>query len=474
MEGILRKTKIIATLGPATETAEDIRELLEAGASVLRLNMTHAKADWVREVAQAVRSVSEEAGIPAALLMDLTGPSIRTGELKEPIDLEPGDGMEITLGDATPAMACSTSVNYAGLGGDLAVGDLVLVDNGVIHLKVKAKDAERVTCEVIAGGELGSRRHINLPGIRVSLPGLSEKDLKDIELAGEVGVDFVAMSFVRDAAHLEELRGLLEKAGSHAEIIAKIEDQEAVKHLDQIVMASDGVMVARGDLGIEVHMEEMPIVQRIIVKRCHALGKKVIVATHLLESMIENPVPTRAEVTDVANAVYEQADALMLSGETSIGAHASACVRALDTIARRIEASGGAGYSEAARLDTRKKKTVRSAVALANSIANSSIVVFTDRGVLGNYVASMRPEKAPIFAFTGEETVYRHLLMNRGVEPFVMGISEARAVLVEQAAAVLRERGLVEAGDPLVVLIDVLEDEEKEKGAVDSIHLQTA
>ncbi|MEM8953119.1 MAG: pyruvate kinase [Verrucomicrobiota bacterium] len=468
---MIRKTKIIATLGPATESVERVCELLEAGAGIVRMNMTHARADWVRDVVGRVREASLLVNRPVAILMDLTGPSIRTGKLDEPIDLEPGDQIEITLGDASSTMHRSTSVNYPGLGEDLSVGDMVLVDNGVIHLKVQSKDEERLLCEVMAGGQLGSRRHINLPGIRVSLPALSEKDFLDIKLAGEVGVDFVAMSFVRDAAHIEELRGLLESEDCHAEIIAKIEDQEAVKNLDQIVIASDAVMVARGDLGIEVHMEEMPIVQRIIVKRCHALGKKVIVATHLLESMIDNPVPTRAEVTDVANAVFEQADALMLSGETSIGAHPGACVRALDKIARRIETSGGAGYSEAARLDTRKKKSVRSAVSLAESITNSSIVVFTDRGVLGNYVAIMRPERAPIFAFTADEKVYRKLLMNRAVEPFLMEISEPRALLVEKATAILRETQMVEAGDPIVVLIDVLA--ERDQGAVDSIHLQT-
>jgi pyruvate kinase len=469
---MIRKTKIIATLGPATERAAEIRELLEAGANVFRFNMTHAKADWVREVIGESRNQSESVGRPVALLMDLMGPSIRTGGLEKSIDLKSGDRVEITMGEAEAVEAYSTSVNYPGLADDLSLGDTVLVDNGVIHLKVVAKDSDRVTCEVLSGGELGSRRHINLPGVRVNLPALSEKDLLDIELAGELGVDYVAMSFVRDAAHIEELRGLLADAGSNAEIVAKIEDQQAMKNLDQIVRASDGIMVARGDLGIEVHMEELPIVQRVIVKRCHALGKKVIVATHLLESMIENPVPTRAEVTDVANAVFEQADALMLSGETSVGAHAAKCVRALDSIARRIERSGGAGYAEDARLETRKKKSVKSAVALANSIVGSSIVVFTDRGVLGNYVANMRPERAPIFAFTEDEGVYRKLLLNRAVEPFLMDLSDNRAALVVRATKILKEKELVEDGSPIVVLIDVLAEEGQ--GAVDSIHLQSA
>jgi pyruvate kinase len=471
-DAMIRKTKIITTLGPATATAEKIRELLEAGANVFRFNMTHAKPDWVREVVATAREQSALTGCPVALLMDLMGPSIRTGALENSIDLKTGDRMEITMGEAEPLEAYSTSVNYPGLADDLSVGDTVLVDNGVIQLKVMAKDAARVTCEVLAGGELGSRRHINLPGVRVNLPALSEKDVLDIEIAGEIGVDFVAMSFVRDAAHVEELRRLLGEAGCRAEVIAKIEDQQAMKNLDQILKASDGIMVARGDLGIEVHIEELPIVQRVIVKRCHALGKKVIVATHLLESMIENPLPTRAEVTDVANAVFEQADALMLSGETSVGAHPVRCVDMLDSIARRIERSGGAGYADDARLDTRKKKSVKSAVALANSIVESSIVVFTDRGVLGNYVANMRPERAPIFAFTEDESVWRKLLLNRAVVPFLMDLSDDRAALVARATKLLKEKELVEEGAPIVVLIDVLAEEGR--GGVDSIHLQTA
>ncbi|MCB1089729.1 MAG: pyruvate kinase, partial [Verrucomicrobiae bacterium] len=234
------------------------------------------------------------------------------------------------------------------------------VDNGVLHFRIVRKAPGRLVGEALTEGQMGSRRHINLPGVRVNLPSLTDKDREDIALAAAIDADYVAISFVRDAGHVGDLRKALEAQGSPARIVSKIEDQEAMRHLREIVEASDAVMVARGDLGIEVHIEELPVVQRTILEECARVGRKVIVATHMLESMIENPVPTRAEVTDVANAVYEQADAIMLSGETSVGHYPVKCVEIMDRIARRMERERGARFCEAIELTTEKQHTVRS------------------------------------------------------------------------------------------------------------------
>ena len=315
----VRKTKIICTLGPATEKTVTLRQMMREGADVFRLNMSHAEHPWVREIVPRIRKIAAEVQRPVAILLDTQGPAIRTGQLKTNLKLKPGDILEFTVRGAKSEEEYSVDVNYDGLINDISVGDTVLVDNGVMRLLVLEKKKNRIRCKVLTRGTLGSRRHINLPGVRVNLPPLTQKDLADVALGTELGVDFVALSFARETSDLEELRSVVKKLGSAAQIIAKIEDQSAVRQIDDMIDAADAVMIARGDLGIEIPMEELPIIQRRIVKRCLRMGKPVIVATHMLESMIENPVPTRAEITDVANAVFEQADAIMLSGETSTG-----------------------------------------------------------------------------------------------------------------------------------------------------------
>lgn len=451
-----RKTKIIATLGPATGRAETIRPLLEAGASVFRFNMSHAAPDWVREVVSIVRAEASALGIPVAILIDLQGPSIRTGDLASKLVLTRGDRVEFRDAALAPAEPVSVTTNYADLHRDLSVGDTLLVDNGEIHFRVVAIEVGRVLCETLTEGEMGSRRHINLPGVRVNLPPLTEKDESDILLAAAVVADFVAISFVRDAAHITLLREKLGSLGSQASVVAKIEDQEAVKHLAGIVAASDAVMVARGDLGIEVHLEELPVVQRAILKECARIGRRVIVATHLLESMVENPVPTRAEVTDVANAVYEQADALMLSGETSVGRHPTQCVETLDRIARRMERESGAGYHRDLEQRTEKEFAVRSAVVLANSLERASLVIFTARGVLAGHAANLRPDKATIFAFSPDEGVVRSLVLSRAVVPIRMDLAADFEETVRLAFERLRRDGRLAAGDPVVIVSDIL------------------
>jgi pyruvate kinase len=451
----MRKTKIICTLGPASEKPETLRNLMQEGADVFRLNMSHAQHDWVRTIVPLIRAIAEELGRAVAILLDTQGPAIRTGDLKTELHLKPGDILEFTVRGAKSEEAYSVDVNYDGLINDIQEGDTLLVDNGVIQLLVLEKQHNRIRCRVITPGTLGSRRHINIPGVRVNLPPLTKKDLDDIALGSELGVDFVALSFARQGSDIEELRRVLEQQKSSAQIMAKIEDQSAVKLIHEMVEAADSIMVARGDLGIECPIEELPIIQRKIVKLCARLGKPVVVATHMLESMIHNPIPTRAEVTDVANAVFEQADALMLSGETTIGLYPVECVRILNRVALRIERSGGAGYAKSAVLEDARQKTVASAVVLANSLPRAKIIVFTRHGTMARNTSNLRPEHSTIFAFTPSEEVQRQLALNWGTCPIRIQFSDDPNATIDAAEKSLRDHGLTSAGDNLVIISDI-------------------
>ena len=390
--------------------------------------------------------------------------------MKTPLELKKGDVLEFTVRHAKKTQKKSVAVNYDKFANDVSVGDTILVDNGLIKLTVIEKKKNRVLCKVITPSTLGSRRHINLPGVHVSLPALTKKDIADVTLGAQLGVDFVALSFVREAGDLTELRDLLTRKKSKAQVLAKIEDQAAVESIDDIIKIADLVMVARGDLGIEVPMEELPIIQRRIVKSCIKLGKPVVVATHLLESMITNRIPTRAEITDVANAVFEQADAIMLSGETTVGQYPVECVEVLNRVATRIERSGGAGYAEAAILEDARQKTVASAVVLANSLARSKIIVFTRHGRMARNTSNLRPERAIIFAFTPSEEVRRQLSICWGICPVRIEFSDDPNVTIETAQRYLSDQKLTTAGDNLVVISDV----RARDALVDCVQLRTA
>jgi pyruvate kinase len=328
-------------------------------------------------------------------------------------------------------------------------------------MRVLEKFENRIRCEVLTDGVLGSRRHINLPGVRVNLPALTEKDLEDVALGCELGVDFISLSFCRGAEDIALLKKTIREHGSGARAIAKIEHQLAVNNIDAIIEESEGIMVARGDLGIECPMEELPIIQRKIVKKCLRVDRPVIVATHMLESMISNPIPTRAEVTDVANAAFEQADAVMLSGESTVGKYPVQCVRTLDTITRRIERSGGAGYAQEALLPDDRSKTIHSAVVLANSLARSKIVVFTRAGFMARFTSNLRPHTAPIYAFAPTVEVCRQLKQLWGVHPLLLALDKDPERTVEAAEVELIRRKLAEPGDRLVIVSDLLAGEER-------------
>jgi pyruvate kinase len=464
----MRKTKIICTLGPATEKTEVLRQLIQKGSDVFRLNMSHATHEWVRNIVPRIRMLAQKAGRPIALLLDTQGPAIRTGDLTTSLHLKPGDILEFTVRGAKSKERYSVDVNYPGFAEDVRIGNIILVDNGLIKLLVLDKGKNRVRCKVLTRAILGSRRHINLPGVHVNLPSLTSKDLADISLGVEMGADFFGLSFVREKSDIEQLRKLLLKKKSKAQIVAKIEDQLAVRSIDNMIESADAIMVARGDLGIECPMEELPIIQRRIVKSCLRLGKPVVIATQLLESMITNPLPTRAEITDVANAVFEQADALMLSGETTIGRYPVECVEVLHRVAMRIERSGGAGYAENAFLENIRQKMVASAVTLANSLQDSKLVVFTVLGRMARYASNLRPQRAPIFAFTPSEEVYRQLALYWGTFPACIEFAGGPDRTMAAAEKFLRKNKWAGPGDRLVIVSDV----RMGRALVDSVQLR--
>ena len=406
-------------------------------------------------------------------MMDVKGPEIRTGKVERPISLAVGDRIEFHIEGAEPTGDLpSVSVNYPGLPGDLEVGNIVLVDSGLIRMKVFEKGPLRVRLEVLTPGELGSKRHINLPGVQVNLPALTEKDEADLRAGVESGIDFVALSFVRQAEDIHTLRALLDELGSKARIIAKIEDQAGVRNMHAIVRASDGVMVARGDLGIEIDYYKLPLVQTELVHACQADGKPVIIATHLLESMITSPMPTRAEISDVSNAIREQADAIMLSGETTVGAYPLESVQVLKNIIQSIEPSVAIGLNERIVLKEPKAMMLRSAAVLAHELekngGKSGIVVFTRSGFLAYVLGALRPRGIPIYAFTDVDHIFRQLLLPWGVEPFLMEFSDDPEKTILAALTYLKRREWATKGDWLVVITNALADDK----VIDTLQLR--
>ncbi len=430
-----------------------IGKLIDAGVNIFRLNMSHAPHDWVRRVYTAIRQESARRNRHIGILMDTQGPAIRTGDLGVPLDLQPGQKFTLTVRGERDLEQHSVDVNYENFINDISVGDVVLIDNGTIEMKVLAKNGNKVECEVLTEGKLGSRRHINLPGVKVSLPALTAKDIKDVKLGLELNVDFIALSFVREARDLLQLRELFPEDKPHPLVIAKIEDQQAIKNLDSIVQEADGIMVARGDLGIEIPYEELPIVQRRIVKTCLRVGRPVIVATHMLESMIESPMPTRAEVTDVANAVFEEADAIMLSGETTVGKYPVKCIEVFDRIASRIERSGSAQFHDLAELTTAREKLVKSAVVMANELKAAALIAITRHGHMARYAAWMRPRYSPILAICDNEKSANELTLSWGVQSAVMEFDLIEPQnTVENALKMLTQKKLLAPGNTVVII----------------------
>jgi pyruvate kinase len=466
-----RRTKIIFTLGPATESEEMLEKLITAGVDIARLNMAHGKHEWCRAVIRRIRAVSAKVGREIGIMMDIKGPEIRTGDLESPIELKVGETFDFTVkpGDREGGEEIrSVNVNYRDLVNDIKVGDIVLVDSGLMRFEVLEKDQARIRCKVLIPGQLTSRRHINLPGVKVNLPSFTEKDRLDTLMGIEEGIDFVALSFVREGKDIEHLREFLRANRSRAKIIAKIEDQQAISNLDEIVRATDVLMVARGDLGIECPFEELPSIQRRAVKTCFDHGRAVIIATHMLESMIAQPMPTRAEISDVANAVHERADCVMLSGETTVGKYPMDCVRILEKVARRVESEEPVVNLAPPFLVGDKFKLLAAAVHLANEMPGITILTFTRQGFMAQGLAAMRPCLAPIYAMTNSVETLREMRILRAVDPYMLTFDSDPNDTIERAITFLVRAGRLQIGDRLIVVTDLLSHDR----LVDSIQLR--
>jgi len=447
----MRKAKIICTLGPATDTAETIEALVRAGMDVARLNFSHGThADHERRL-RWVREASERVGKPVAVLLDLQGPKIRTGKMMDDrIVLHEGAEVSITTEDVlgTPERFSTT---YQGLPTDVHVGDEILLADGRLKLVVtrKVKKTE-IRCRVVVGGELGSNKGINLPGTRVSAPSLTEKDLADLHFGLSIGIDYVALSFVRTAEDVLEIKRIV---GDAVPVIAKIEKPQAVANIDAIAEIADGVMVARGDLGVELPLERVPLIQKMLIERTNSVGKIAIVATEMLESMVQAPRPTRAEVSDVANAILDGADAVMLSAETASGAYPVEAVKTMAAIISDVERSQR--YRELkphnlARSDSFASAVARACCAAAEQLGLNSIVACTQTGRSARLIAEHRPE-ARIFGLTPLKESYRRMALYWGVIPLMCPTYETPEEMLQIVSDVLVREGWARKGDAVVI-----------------------
>ncbi|NRA41465.1 MAG: pyruvate kinase [Pseudomonadales bacterium] len=464
----MRKTKIICTIGPASDSIEKLQQLNAKGMNIARLNMSHGDHQSHAAIIQKIRQLNQQLAFPIAILMDTQGPEIRTGQLAEDLQLHPGDEITVSVRGGSDVEESSLQIDYEDLVDQVAEGDRITVDNGLINLEVLKKNSRELSCRVIDGGIIKSKRHVNLPGIRVNLPAITEKDKRDIQFAIEHELDFIALSFVRSAEDVKALREILERKNAEMKIIAKIEDQEGVRNLSSIIRAADAIMVARGDLGVEVNIEDLPNIQRSIVRECAVEGKPVIVATHLLESMIENPIPTRAEVTDVANAVYEEVDSLMLSGETTVGKYPMKCVEYLDKVACTSERTPGLGFSAQLKPQGAKQQIAQAAVRLADDLKVKGIICITKQGKMAGFASSARIQHSPIYAFTFSEQVRLQMNLLRSVQSFCIKKHRDPELMIDDAFALMRSHELAKKGDRFVVISDVLIS-----GEVEAIQLRT-
>ncbi|KAF8728171.1 hypothetical protein HU200_018755 [Digitaria exilis] len=454
-----RKTKIVCTIGPSTNTSEMIWKLAETGMNVARLNMSHGDHQSHQKVIDLVKEYNAQNtdGNIIAIMLDTKGPEVRSGDVPEPIMLKEGQEFNFTIKRGV-STEDTVSVNYDDFINDVEVGDTLLVDGGMMSLVVKSKSADTVKCVVVDGGELKSRRHLNVRGKSATLPSITEKDWEDIKFGVENGVDFYAVSFVKDAKVIHELKDYLKGANADIHVIPKIESADSIPNLQSIIAASDGAMVARGDLGAELPIEDVPLLQAEIVQTCRSMEKPVIVATNMLESMIDHPTPTRAEVSDIAIAVREGADAVMLSGETAHGKYPLKAVKVMHTVALRTESSlynpttspglvapAQALHSEEFSPSQLSKMFGSHSTMMANTL-RTPIIVFTQTGSMAVLLSHYRPSST-IFAFTNEERVKQRLALYQGVIPIHMQFSDDAEETFSRAISSLLKSQYVKKGD---------------------------
>jgi pyruvate kinase len=445
-----RRTKIVATLGPASDSTEQLGALIAAGMDAARLNLSHGShADHAARAAR-VREVEAEAGRPIALIADLQGPKLRIGALDEPMILVRGE--TITICAEESAVDGELPIAPAVIGDVLKAGHDVLIDDGLVRLHVEDVDAGRAHCAVVVGGRISSHKGVNLPGVPLPIPSLTRKDVIDLEFALGLGVDYVALSFVRSAADVRDLKALIEQAGGQARVIAKIEKSEAIEALDDILAESDAVMVARGDLGVEIGPALVPLLQKRIILKALERGKPVITATQMLETMIHSAEPTRAEASDVANAILDGTSAVMLSGETAVGEYPVEAVAYMDRIALAIEPSMGYRHEipEAGQNPTIGGAMSNAACDIAEALRAAAILVPTFSGRTASAVARLRPRR-PIVALTHKDWAMRQLALEWGVTPLLIDESPNIEQLWSESIKAAREAGFIESGDRVVI-----------------------
>ena len=452
----MRKTKIVCTLGPSTDSEEVLKELMLAGMNVARINFSHGNYKDQAPRINMFKKVRDELKLPIPLLLDTQGPEIRIGKFEnDEIYLDKGQEFTLTnkdeLGDKY-----KVAITYKTLYQEIDVGRIILVNDGTIELKVKEIRDEDIICEVLQGGKLTNRKSMNIPDFAVNLPGITEKDIADIKYGIEAGFDYIAASFVRKPQDVLEIREVLKQNnGEHIKIISKIENREGINNFDEILNVSDGIMVARGDLGVEIPVEEVPIFQKQFIKKTYQQGKPVITATQMLESMINNPRPTRAEVSDVANAIYDGSSGIMLSGETASGLYPVECVKMMDKIAIKIEESIKYWKRYKTR-DYELKNTdiefiMNHAVCTtAMNIGAKAIIAYTNTGDTARRVSSFGPE-CPIFAITQNETIYRQLGLAWGIIPKLFETQPSIDILLHKGLDELIEEGYLQKGDKIVL-----------------------
>lgn len=459
MKEVLRKTNIIGTIGPASESEEMFTKLVEAGLNVARINFSHGGYEENAEKIATIKRVREKLNKPVALLLDTKGPEIRTGKLEsgdEKVTIE--EGQEFTfIHDDIIGNNTKTTITYKDLYKDVKPGAKILVDDGAIEFEVVSVEGKDIKCKALNTAKLGSRKTMNVPGLKLNLPALAQKDIEDITNGVKAGFDFIAASFVRRASDVEAIRELLNKnGGEHVKIISKIESQEGIDNFEEILELSDGIMVARGDMGVEIPMEQVPIVQKHFIKRCNQVGKPVVTATQMLESMTSSPRPTRAEVSDVANAVYDVTSCIMLSGECAMGKYPVECVKTMVKISKAIE--GTVNYwkrfnkKDFKKIDSEdlERNIAYTTCVTAEQVNADAIVAYTHKGDSVRYIAGMGPG-CPIFAITDNESTFYQLSVAWNVTPILVKDGKTIEDTIQKGISELEKTSMLEKGDKVVL-----------------------
>ena len=458
----MKKTKIICTMGPNEDNREIMVELAKNGMDVARFNFSHGSHEEQKTRLDQLKSVRDELGLPIAALLDTKGPEIRTGMLKDEKKVTLVEGQEYTL--TTRQIVGDENIghiNYAGLPEDVAAGNKILIDDGLIELEVEKVEGTEIVCTVINGGELGEKKGVNVPNVKIKLPALTDKDKEDIRFGIELGFDYIAASFIRSADAIREIRQMLDEGGSSMGIIAKIENAEGLENLDEIIEASDGIMVARGDLGVEIAPEKLPHLQKMMIKKCSAACKVVITATQMLDSMIRNPRPTRAEVSDVANAVYDGTDVVMLSGETANGKYPVEALKMMAHIVEETESHMNGDFYEKRTVSDDNRHNISNAVSYASvATAQSLDAAVIIAPSISGYTARMLSKWHPSTKLVGMSpsiSAVRKMMLYWGVTPFQAKRAESTDTLIENSIDILKENGIVKTGDIAVVTAGVVD-----------------